>query len=210
MNSEEKIKLLIADDHAIVREGLITILKFQKDFIVAGEAKDGQEAVEKTRELKPDVVVMDLMMPVVDGAEATAGALQAHPSAKVLLLTTYGTSATLTRAFENGATGAVSKSLSKEELFDAIRKTAQGVRVVSPEIDRALRENNSRPTLSARQINILDSLTRGLTNEDIARQFGLTKAGVKFHLLTIFRKLDVSNRSEAVAVAIRRHLVADS
>ena len=201
-----KLKILIVDDHAIVRDGLAAILKFQKDMTVVGEADDGQSAIQKAQELYPDVILMDLMMPNMNGADATAAIKQALPETHILLLTSYGTSSELSRAFRNGATGAITKSLPKEELLSAIRNVAAGMRVASPEIEQTLKEEADMPSLTPRQLEILQSLTRGLTNDDIAHEFGLSKAGVKFHLLTIFRKLNVSNRTEAVGLASRKHL----
>ena len=201
-----KLKILIVDDHAIVRDGLAAILRFQKDMTVVGEADDGQSAIQKAQELHPDVILMDLMMPNMNGADATAAIKQTLPETQILLLTSYGTSAELSRAFRNGATGAITKSLPKEELLSAIRNVAAGMRVASPEIEQTLKEEADMPSLTPRQLEILQSLTRGLTNDDIAREFGLSKAGVKFHLLTIFRKLNVANRTEAVAYALERHL----
>ena len=202
-----KLKILIVDDHAIVRDGLAAILKFQKDMVVVGEAEDGRSAMQKARELSPDIILMDLMMPSMNGADATAEIKQILPDTQILLLTSYGTSADLSRAFRNGATGAITKSLPKEELLSAIRNVAAGTRVISHEIEQTLREEACAPSLTPRQLEILRSLARGLTNDDIAREFGLSKAGVKFHLLTIFRKLNVSNRTEAVGLAVRKHLV---
>jgi len=201
-----KLKILIVDDHAIVRDGLAAILKFQKDMTVVGEADDGQSAIQKAQELRPDIILMDLMMPNMNWADATAAIKQVLPDTQVLLLTSYGTSSELSRAFKNGATGAITKSLPKEELLAAIRNVAAGMRVASPEIEQTLKEESAMPSLTPRQLEILHSLTRGLTNDDIAREFGLSKAGVKFHLLTIFRKLNVANRTEAVGLASRKHL----
>ena len=201
-----KLKILIVDDHAIVRDGLAAILRFQKDMTVVGEADDGQSAIQKAQELHPDVILMDLMMPNMNGADATAAIKQTLPETQILLLTSYGTSSELSRAFRNGATGAITKSLPKEELLAAIRNVANGTRVASSEIEQTLKEEADMPSLTPRQLEILHSLTRGLTNDDIAREFGLSKAGVKFHLLTIFRKLNVANRTEAVGLASRKHL----
>ena len=201
-----KLKILIVDDHAIVRDVLAAILKFQKDMTVAGEADDGLSAIQKAQELHPDVVLMDLMMPNMNGADATAAIKQVLPETQILLLTSYGTSAELSRAFRNGATGAITKSLPKDELLAAIRNVAAGQRVASSEIEQTLKEESEAPTLTPRQLEILRSLARGLTNDDIAHEFGLSKAGVKFHLLTIFRKLNVANRTEAVSLALCKHL----
>ena len=201
-----KLKILIVDDHAIVRDGLAAILKFQKDMTVVGEADDGPSAIQKAQELRPDVILMDLMMPNMNGAEATTAIKQILPRTQILILTSYGTSSDLSRAFKNGATGAITKSLPKEELLSAIRNVAAGQRVASPEIEQTLKEESEMPELTPRQLEILRSLTRGLTNDDMAREFGLTTAGIKFHLLTIFRKLNVANRTEAVGLASRKHL----
>ena len=201
-----KLKILIVDDHAIVRDGLAAILKFQKDMTVVGEADDGQSAIQKAQKLRPDIILMDLMMPNMNGTDATAAIKRILPNTQILILTSYGTSSDLSRAFKNGATGAITKSLPKEELLAAIRNVANGTRVASSEIEQTLKEEADMPSLTPRQLEILHSLTRGLTNDDIAREFGLSKAGVKFHLLTIFRKLNVSNRTEAVGLASRKHL----
>ena len=190
-----------------MRDGLAAILKFQKDMTVVGEADDGQSAIQKAQTLRPDVILMDLMMPNMNGADATAAIKQVLPETQILLLTSYGTSSELSRAFRNGATGAITKSLPKEELLAAIRNVATGMRIASPEIEQTLNEESETPTLTPRQLEILRSLARGLTNDDIAHEFGLSKAGVKFHLLTIFRKLNVANRTEAVSLALRKHLL---
>ena len=202
-----KLKILIVDDHAIVRDGLAAILKFQKDMTVVGEVDDGQSAIQKAQELRPDIILMDLMMPNMNGTDATAAIKRILPNTQILILTSYGTSSDLSRAFKNGATGAITKSLPKEELLAAIRNVANGTRVASSEIEQTLKEEADMPSLTPRQLEILHSLTRGLTNDDIAREFGVSKAGVKFHLLTVFRKLNVANRSEAVSYALRHHLV---
>lgn len=202
-----KLQVLIADDHAIVRAGIVSILRSQRDFSVAGEARDGNEAVEAALRLRPDVILMDLMMPGKDGCEAAAAIIEKWPEAKILLLTTFGTSSALGNAFDSGITGAVSKSIPTEELFSAIRKVAAGERVVSEEIQQTINDAGSVPILSPRHRRILDALARGLTNEDIAKMLGISVAGAKFHLLTLFRLLNVASRAEAVGEAHRLHLL---
>ena len=204
---EKKIKLLIADDHAIMREGLVTLLRFQKDFSVIGEATNGREAVQKALALKPDVVIMDLLMPQMNGAEATAEIVRNLPDVKVLVLTSFPDASDVVSALENGAVGALTKTLRKEELFAAIRDVNAGKRILSEEIRRTLDENQSDDRLTPRQTAVLESLARGFTYEEIAQQLNVTKACIKFHVLTILRRLNVANRSEAVAVALRKHLL---
>lgn len=203
----KNISVLLVDDHSVVRMGLAAIINLEQDVHVCGEAEDGEEAVRLAGELKPDVVVMDFVMPGMDGSEATAAVLKASPLSKVMILTTYGSSADLSRAFDAGATGAVTKNLSNDELIDAIRATAAGDSRISPEIKASLRESEERISLTPRQREILESITRGLTNDDIAMQLNLSKVRVKQHLSALYRKLDAANRSEAVAIALRRQLL---
>ena len=204
---ERKIKLLIADDHAIMREGLVTLLRFQKDFSVIGEATNGREAVQKALALRPDVVIMDLLMPQMNGAEATAEIVRNAPEVKVLVLTSFPDASDVVSALDNGAAGALTKTLRKEELFAAIRDVNAGKKVLSEEIRQTLDENQSENRLTPRQTAVLESLARGLTYEEIAQQLNVTKACIKFHVLTILRRLNVANRSEAVAIALRKHLL---
>jgi len=201
------IKLLIADDHAVVRDGLATILNLQKDFTVVGQADDGRAAIVQAKKLRPDVIIMDLMMPVMDGAEATCAIRRENPEVKVLLLTTYGSSAQLKAALDDGADGALSKTCPKEELFAAIRDVAAGKRILSSEIRASLKSDSSLEKLSPRQMQMLQSIVRGLTNKDIAKELGLSLGVVKFHLAELFRKLGAANRSEAVAIALKKHLL---
>lgn len=203
----KKTSVLLVDDHSVVRMGLAAIINIEKDLKVCGEAESGAEAVKLAREMKPDVVVMDFMMPGMDGAEATAAVLRASPESKVLVLTTYGTSADIARALKCGATGAVTKNLSNEELADAIRATARGEKMLSAEIESSLSEAESDNGLTTRQREVLDSITRGLSNDDIAGMLGISKVRVKQHLAALYQKLGAANRAEAVAIALRRQLL---
>lgn len=205
MNS--KITILLADDHTVVRAGLKAILGFEKDFLIVGEAANGIEAVKKAKELKPSVVIMDLMMPKLNGADATAQIVSALPQTRILILTTYGSAEDISRALDAGATGALMKTASNDQLANAIRKVAAGGKVLSTEIAKSIKLNPPVTDLTPRQLEILQSVTRGLTNEDIAQQFGITASGVKQHLSAIFAKLGAASRSEAVAIALRKHLL---
>ena len=202
-----KIRTLLADDHAITRMGLKSVLDMCPDIAVVGEAEDGADAVRRTKALAPDVVVMDLMMPGMDGTEATRALAQEVPSARVLILTTFGTADGIAHALEAGAVGAVMKNIRPADLAAAIRDVHAGRRVLSPEIEQMLKDNPPVPELSARQVEILDSVVRGLTNEDIAAQFGISPRTVKDHLNVLFAKLGASTRTEAAAIALRRHLL---
>ena len=203
----KQMKVLIVDDHSLVRMGLASLFGYQKDFVVAGEAEDGEQAVRLARETKPDVIVMDLMMPGMDGVEATRQIHAERPDARILILTTFGSSADVARAIAAGAAGALMKDASNDELLAAIRTVAGGGNAFSPEIEQIVKEEPTPPELTRRQLDILHSVTRGLSNPDIAKQFGITVDGVKAHLNVIFSKLGAANRSEAITIALRRHLL---
>ena len=202
-----KIRILVADDHAIVRMGLVTLLGRVSDFEVVGEAGNGETAVSKAQKLSPDVVVLDLVMPKMDGVEATAALHEKLPGSKVLILTSFGTSEDLARAFAAGAAGAVLKSDANAELVAAIRRVAAGKRAVSPEIENMLANDPPVQELSPRQRDILESITRGLTNTQIALQLDISPESVKTHIARLFEKLGAATRSEAVTIALRRHLL---
>ena len=202
-----KISVLIADDHAIVRIGLSALLKTEPDINVVGTAKDGEEAIAEARRLRPDVIVMDLMMPRKNGILATAEIRRLLPAAKIVVLTTFGTSDGISHALAAGAAGAIMKTAEDGELVSVIRTVAAGGKVVSDEIRQLLAEDPPSDGLTSRQLEILDSVTRGLTNADIARQLGLREQSVKEHLTSIFAKIGAANRSEAVAITLRKHLL---
>ena len=204
---KQKIRVLIADDHTIVRIGLATLLGAEKDIEVVGEAQNGEVAVKEALRLEPDIIIMDLMMPKKDGAEATAELREKLPSAKIIILTTFGASDGIAHALESGAAGALVKTADDDALVATIRAVAGGETVISSEIKRLLAENPPIPKLTPRQIEVLQSMTRGLTNRDIAKQLGLREQSVKEHISAIFAKIGASNRSEAVAIAMRKCLL---
>ena len=205
--SNTKIRVLIADDHTIVRAGLAALLGTERDLEIVGQAKNGVEAVRETLRLSPDVVIMDLMMPKKDGVEATAEIAAKAPTAKVILLTTFGTSDGIAHALQNGARGAILKNADNAQLASAIRKVAAGGQYLSPEIRQQLAADPPLPDLTPRQMEILSSMVRGLTDRDIARQLGIRQDGVNDHVSAILQKLNAANRTEAVAVALRKHLL---
>jgi len=202
-----KIKVLIADDHTIVRAGLTALLGTEKDIEVVGEAKNGAEAVSNAVALHPDIVIMDLMMPKMDGVEATKELLRKAPSAKTILLTTYGTSDGIAHALRAGARGAVLKNADNSELAKAIRIVAQGDDYISPDIRQQLAADPPVPDLTPRQSEILESMVRGLTDRDIAELLGLSTESVSEHVGAIRQKIGAANRTEAVAIAMRKYLL---
>ena len=202
-----KIRVLIADDHSVVRMGLASLLGTAKNVEVVGEAINGDEAVRKALKLRPDVVVMDLVMPRKDGVAATEEILAAAPETKVLILTTFGTSDDITRALKAGATGAIMKSATNRELLAAVQSVAQGRRFVSAEVEGILANDPPIPELSQRQREILESIARGLTNREIATQLDISLESVKSHVKVILEKLEASSRTEAAAIAQRRNLL---
>ena len=203
----KNIRVLIADDHAIVRHGLCALLGTERGIEVVGEAKDGNEAVARTKQLAPDVVIMDIVMPRKDGVEATMEIRAAVPSAKIVVLTSFGTSDKISRAIEAGATGALMKTAEDRELLSAIRTVASGGRVISPAVRKLISTDPPAPELTPRQLEILQAMARGLTNKDIAKMFGIRTDGVNEHVLAILAKLGAANRTEAVATAIRKQLI---
>ena len=202
-----KIKVLIADDHTIVRAGLTALLGTEKDIEVVGEAKNGAEAVSNAVALHPDIVIMDLMMPKMDGVEATKELLRKAPSAKTILLTTYGTSDGIAHALRAGARGAVLKNADNSELAKAIRIVAQGGDYISPDIRQQLAADPPVPDLTPRQSEILESMVKGLTDRDIAQQLRLSPESVSEHVGAIRQKIGAANRTEAVAIAMRKYLL---
>ena len=206
-NQPSKTRILLVDDHALLRRGLADLIRYEKDMSVVGEAGDGETAVNAAVNLKPDLVVMDLMMPVVDGVEATRRIKAVLPSTHVLILTTFGTSADVARAISAGATGAIMKDASTDEQLAAIRTVAVGGTVFSPEIQRSMDETPKPPDFTDRQLEVLQSVVDGLGNKEIASKLKISTDAVKQHLNAICTKLGASNRVEAVSIALRRHLL---
>ena len=204
------IRLVIADDHLVVRAGLRAMLGVHPDVDVIGEATTGAQAVDLAGRLRPDVVLMDLRMPEVDGVAATARIRERHPDVHVLVLTTYDTDADILKAIEAGATGYLLKDATRDELVRAVRAAATGASVLAPAVASRLMDRQRTPrheALSAREIEILEHVARGRTNKEIAAALFVSDATVKTHLLHIFAKLDVQDRTQAVTVALDRGIL---
>ena len=199
--------VLIADDHALLRMGLRSLLEAQEDFAVVGEADDGELAVSAGLSLKPDVIIMDYMMPRLDGAAAAKRILAENPSQNILILTSYGSANGISEALQAGVAGALLKNDDNREIVDSLRKIIRGERIVSPEIQRLMNESPSIEGLSARQLEILELITHGLTNAEIANIFSIQEDTVKKHVNAVFERIGATNRAEAVAIALRKHLL---
>ena len=205
----KKITILIADDHKIVRMGLKSLFAAEKDLSVVGEAEDGILTVSQALALRPDVVIMDLVMPKMDGVTATRELQEKLPDAKVIVLTSYSTSDTIAAALAAGARGAMMKSADDDALLGAIRAVAAGETFVSAEVRGLLAVDPPAPTLSKRQLEVLQALVKGFNNTEIAHLLGISRTVVKDHVETLLSKLDAANRTELTAIAIRKNLLKD-
>lgn len=201
------IRVLTADDHPVVRTGISAIVDNQPDMSVVAEAADGMDAVARYDELSPDVVLMDLRMPRLDGIAATRAILAAHPEARVVALTSYEGDADIYRALDAGACGYLIKDMVGSDVVGAIRTAAAGKRVIPPSVAGRLAEFTPRVDLTERQLEVLRLTAKGLRNRDIARVIGRTEETVKVHLKHIMAKLGVEDRTEAVTLAMQRGII---
>lgn len=199
-----RIRILVVDDHPIVRSGITSVLASQPDFDVVGEAENGDEAVTAASRLAPDLVLMDLRMPVRSGVDASAAILAARPSTRIVVLTTYASDGEVLRAIEAGAVGYLLKDVPHEELFRALRAVARGERYLAPVVTERLMSRWQQPlrlTLTGRELDVLRCVARGDGNKQIASALGIAEPTVKAHLVHIFEKLGVENRTAAARVA---------
>ena len=206
----KKIRLVIVDDHPVVRDGLRGMLESQPDFEVVGEASDGEAAVRITNKVKPEIVLMDLRMPEMDGVTALREIKASNPQVQVLVLTTYDSDADILPAIEAGASGYLLKDSSREELYTAIRATARGETVLAPAVAARLVGRMRAPAeeqLSSRELEVLQLVAEGDSNSEIASRLHISQATVKSHLIHIFGKLGVSDRTAAVTAALRRGIL---
>jgi DNA-binding NarL/FixJ family response regulator len=201
----EPTRVLLADDHPVVREGLRGMIDAEPDLTVVGEAGSGAEAIVMAESLCPDVILMDLRMPDVDGVTATERILATQPELRIVVVTTYETDADILRAVEAGAAGYLLKDASRAELADAVRDAARGKTVLAPSVAGRLVRLVRQPAsaaLSSREVEVLGLVARGNTNADIGRELHISEATVKTHLLRAFNKLGVSDRTAAVTTAM--------
>ena len=202
-----RIRLLLADDHALVRLGLVALLEMEPDFHVVAQAGDGVEALELFARHQPHVTLLDLRMPRLDGIETLKRLLEKWPDARVVMLTTSDLEDEIARAIECGACGYLLKRITRDELVAAVRQVHAGEACIPWAVAKQLAASRHAPRLSEREREVLAMLPRGLTNQDIATALGVSLNTAKTHLRTIFTKLDVADRSEAVTVAVQKGML---
>lgn len=211
----DAIKILIADDHPVVREGLIAMLSREADFQVVGEAKDGLEALNKSKELSPDVVLMDLRMPEMDGVEAMRQIRSAMPDIKFIILTTYSDDEYIFSGIEAGARAYLLKDAPREDLFKAIRSVSRGESLIQPVVASKLLDRFSQLSrrvpsgeeLSGRELEVLCLMAKGSANKEISAELNIAQSTVKTHITNIFQKLGVNDRTEAVTQALKKGII---
>ncbi|OKJ73946.1 response regulator [Streptomyces sp. CB02460] len=204
------LRIVLADDHTVMRAGLVALLGSEPTLDIVGEASNGREAVDLVGRLRPDVALLDLRMPVLDGVGATTEIVAGPAPTRVLILTTYDTDADIERGVEAGATGYLLKDATREQLVDAIHAASRGETVLAPRVAQRLVAKMRRPApvaLTARESDVLEAVADGLSNAEIGRRLFIGEATVKTHLLRIFAKLDVNDRTRAVVVALNSGLL---
>lgn len=201
------IRILIADDHPILREGVAALVALQPDMAIAGEAATGTEAVRLYTELRPDIVLMDLRMPEMTGAEAIAAIRTDDPEARIIVLTTYSGDAKALQALRLGAAGFLLKSSLRRELLAAIRTVHQGQRHLQPDVAQEIALNAIHDPLSQREIDILQMIAEGHSNKQLAWRLGVAEETIKSNMKNIFQKLQVNDRTHAVTTAAKRGII---
>lgn len=198
------IRVLVADDHPVIRDGISSMVENQDDMLLVGEATDGATAIQLYRELNPDVILMDLQMPGIDGVEAITAIRAEDPRAKILVLTTYAGDVQAVRALKAGATGYLLKNSLRTEMLGAIRSVSKGIRHIHREVADEIAQHIADDPLTDREIEVLKLIANGRGNKQVAQELGVSEETVKAHLKVIYDKLNVSDRTHAITVATRR------
>jgi DNA-binding NarL/FixJ family response regulator len=207
MNPDDRIRILSVDDHPMLREGIAAVLGLEQDMIVVAEAGDGREAIEQFRTHRPDIVLMDLQMPVMSGTDAILAIRKEFPDARIIVLTTYGGDAQAVRALDAGAVGYLLKNMVRKELVDTIRAVHSGRKKIPPEIAVAIAEHHSDDALTEREIQVLHEVAAGNANKAVALRLGVSEETVKAHMKNILAKLAANDRTHAVTIALKRGII---
>jgi two-component system NarL family response regulator len=207
MSQSTPVRVLIADDHAIFRQGLATIISRDPDMVVIAQAENGQQAIDLFREHQPDVTLMDLRMPEVEGVEAIIAIRAESKSARIIVLTTYDSDEDIYRGLQAGAKGYLLKETEPDELLNAIRAIHRGQQYIPPDVGAKLVQRLSNPVLSERELAVLRAMAQGMSNAEIAVALSIGEGTVKSHVNRILSKLDVNDRTQAVIVAVKRGIV---
>jgi len=207
MTEPTPIRILVVDDHPVLRDGLAAILDTQADMTLVGEARDGAEAVARFRELRPDVTLMDLQMPGIGGVQAITAIRAEFPGARIIVLTTYDGDVRAVRALKAGAAGFLLKSSLRKELLDAIRDVHRGRGHIHRDVANEIASHVANDPLTSREVTVLRLVAMGKANKQVAHELGLAEETIKAHLKTIFLKLDVADRTQAVTVAAKRGII---
>jgi DNA-binding NarL/FixJ family response regulator len=205
--STARIRVLMVDDHPLLREGIAAVIEGQADLVVVGEATNGREALEAFRTHKPDVVLMDLQMPVMGGIDAITAIRREFPEARIVVLTTYKGDTQALRAFKAGASGYLLKSMLRKELLDTIRSVHAGKKRILPEIASEIAEHHTDDALSQREIEVLQRVAAGGANKIVAGELNISEETVKAHMRSILAKLSANDRTHAVTIALKRGII---
>src|SRR6266404_451585 len=204
LSSDRRIRILVVDDHPMLREGIAAAIARQSDMILVGEAMNGREAIETFRATRPDVTLMDLQMPDVDGVEAITAIRAEYPAARIIVLTTYKGDVQALRALKAGARGFLLKSAVRKQMMEAIRSVHAGRTVILPEVAQQIAEHAAADALSEREVEVLQCVALGAANKQVAHQLGLSEETVKVHMKHILEKLHASDRTHAVTIGLGR------
>ena len=207
MNQSSLIRIIVVDDHPLVREGISYLCLATSDIELVGEAANGKDALELCADLQPDIALVDLLMPNMDGIATIEAIRVQYPQVKILVLTSFNTDSLIHQALEKGAHGYILKDASTEDIINAIRLTYKGMFILSPDVSDIISSQSSLYTLTPRQVQVLKLMAEGFNNAQIGKEISISPYTARFHVSEILSKLRVSNRAEAVAVALKEHLI---